>query len=92
MNQALTVFAYGTLIFPEVVEIVVGRRPPKWDALLPGYRRARLDGRVYPGIVEEPGRYLVRASPEARYVFPPREVRILPGERKEVDIAVRQNY
>ena len=43
------------------------------------------------GTVEEPGRYLVRASPEARYVFPPREVRIRPGERKEVDIAVRQN-
>ena len=49
-----------------------------------------VEGRLL-GTVGAPGRYLVRASPEATYVFPPREVRIRPGEHKEVDIAVRQN-
>ena len=43
------------------------------------------------GFVEEPGQYVVRASPEAEYVFEPREVRIRAGERTEVDIAVRPN-
>ena len=43
------------------------------------------------GFVEQPGQYIVRASPEAEYVFNPREVRILAGEQTEVDIAVRPN-
>ncbi len=43
------------------------------------------------GYVAEPGQYVVRASPEAEYVFEPREVRIRAGERTEVDIAVRPN-
>ena len=51
---------------------------------------ASVGGRLL-GIFEEPGQYLVRASHEAEYVFPPREVRIRLGERIEVDIAVRQN-
>jgi hypothetical protein len=46
------VFAYGTLLFPEVVEIVVGRRLPVVPATLADHRRARLVDRVYPGIVE----------------------------------------
>jgi len=43
------------------------------------------------GFVEEPGQYVLRASPEAEYVFEPRVVRIRKGERTELDIAVRPN-
>ena len=51
----LAVFAYGTLLFPEVFEIVVGRRGRAQPATLAGHRRAALVDRVYPGLVEAPG-------------------------------------
>jgi gamma-glutamylcyclotransferase (GGCT)/AIG2-like uncharacterized protein YtfP len=44
-------FVYGTLMFGEVVEGLIGRSPPAAAAVLPGWRAARLPGRVYPGLV-----------------------------------------
>jgi gamma-glutamylcyclotransferase (GGCT)/AIG2-like uncharacterized protein YtfP len=46
------VFAYGTLIFPEVMRAVTGRTFEAEPAVLPGYRRRRIEARTYPGIVE----------------------------------------
>ena len=48
-------FAYGTLMFGEVLDGLIGRRPPVTAAVLPGWRAARLPGRVYPGLVPAPG-------------------------------------
>jgi gamma-glutamylcyclotransferase (GGCT)/AIG2-like uncharacterized protein YtfP len=44
-------FTYGTLMFPEVWRIVVGRELKTAPAQLPGYQIFRVKGAVYPGIV-----------------------------------------
>lgn len=44
-------FAYGTLQFDDVMEVVVGRRFSGAPARLLGYRRGRVLGRTYPAIV-----------------------------------------
>ncbi|MAE96465.1 MAG: gamma-glutamylcyclotransferase [Deltaproteobacteria bacterium] len=49
MDQAL--FAYGTLLVPEVFELVVGRRVAGSRAVLEGHVRRRLHGAVYPALV-----------------------------------------
>jgi len=48
-------FVYGTLMTPAVMRAVVGRVPRSEPAELPGFRRYRLRGRVYPAVVPEPG-------------------------------------
>jgi gamma-glutamylcyclotransferase (GGCT)/AIG2-like uncharacterized protein YtfP len=45
------VFAYGTLIFPDVMRAVTGRSFSSVPAVLQGYRRWRIEARTYPGIV-----------------------------------------
>lgn len=47
---AVHLFTYGTLVFPEVMEAVTGRRFESQTAVLRGYRRRMLRDRVYPGI------------------------------------------
>ncbi|MGE0383246.1 MAG: gamma-glutamylcyclotransferase family protein [Gammaproteobacteria bacterium] len=49
------VFAYGTLIFGELMEALTGSRWPAEPARLPGYARYRMRGQPYPGIVPAPG-------------------------------------
>ena len=49
MDQAL--FAYGTLLVPEVFEVVVGRSVAGSHAVLEGHARRRLHGAVHPGLV-----------------------------------------
>lgn len=49
------IFSYGTLSAPEVMEALVGHRPACRPAVLAGYARYTVRGRVYPGIVAEPG-------------------------------------
>lgn len=44
-------FAYGTLIFGEITEGVVGFSPEGLAAVLHGFRRFRLRGELYPAIV-----------------------------------------
>jgi len=44
-------FVYGTLLFPDVLQAVLGRVPIMTPASLPGWRAAALPGRVYPGLV-----------------------------------------
>ena len=48
-------FAYGTLIFDEIVQMVTGRCFPGPPAYVDGHARYRLDGEVYPALVEQPG-------------------------------------
>ncbi len=49
------VFAYGTLLFAEVMEIVAGARIEAQPARLPGWERRSLHGAVYPGVFASPG-------------------------------------
>lgn len=53
----VALFVYGTLLFGEIVAGLIGRRPASVGAVVPGWRAARLPGRVYPGLVPAPGRY-----------------------------------
>ena len=47
----MRVFAYGTLMFDEVMEAVVGRRFDGVPARLRGYERYQVRGQSYPAIV-----------------------------------------
>jgi gamma-glutamylcyclotransferase (GGCT)/AIG2-like uncharacterized protein YtfP len=48
-------FAYGTLMLPEVMEIVAGRRCAALPAVLPDHRRRLLHGEVYPALLPAAG-------------------------------------
>ncbi len=54
-----TLFAYGTLLFPEVLKAVVGRSPFAEPATLDGYLRRVVIGEIFPAIVEGDQRDLV---------------------------------
>ena len=50
-------FFYGTLLDPDVMALVIGRRlpPPAYEAAtLPGYARRRAKGASYPIVVRDP--------------------------------------
>jgi hypothetical protein len=49
-------FAYGTLQFGPVLEELLGRVPDAEFAVARGWRVAALPGRLYPGLVPQPGR------------------------------------
>ena len=51
---AVSVFAYGTLLFPEVMRRVIGRNPPSQQATLEGFARFLIRGESFPGIVGDP--------------------------------------
>jgi gamma-glutamylcyclotransferase (GGCT)/AIG2-like uncharacterized protein YtfP len=59
LDRAVTddegLFVYGSLMFPEVLEALLGRTPAIEPAALDGWRVAALADRVYPGLVEAPG-------------------------------------
>lgn len=48
-------YTYGTLQAPSIIELIVGRPLVGVAARLDGYARFRVEGRVYPAIVEAPG-------------------------------------
>lgn len=48
-----SLFTYGTLLFPEIMEAVVGSSLPSQRATLHGYQRYRVRGCVYPGLTME---------------------------------------
>jgi gamma-glutamylcyclotransferase (GGCT)/AIG2-like uncharacterized protein YtfP len=54
-------FAYGTLLVPEVFYGVVGRQIDGQAARLAGHARFRLRGRVYPAIVAHPTQQVLGA-------------------------------
>ncbi|GAA3764696.1 gamma-glutamylcyclotransferase family protein [Salinactinospora qingdaonensis] len=61
-------FVYGTLLFPEVLHALIGRKPESVMASAPGWRAAVLYGRPYPGLVPADGavtgRLLMGLEPE----------------------------
>ncbi len=44
-------FVYGSLLFPEVMRVLLGRIPAGLPASVAGWRVAALPGRVYPALV-----------------------------------------
>jgi len=50
-----SLFAYGTLAIPDVVDALTGRVPAAEPATLAGYRCRLLQGRLDPGIERHPG-------------------------------------
>jgi gamma-glutamylcyclotransferase (GGCT)/AIG2-like uncharacterized protein YtfP len=48
-------FAYGTLMFPAVIQCVVGRVPTSRPAIILGYRRLEVTGESFPGLIEGDG-------------------------------------
>jgi gamma-glutamylcyclotransferase (GGCT)/AIG2-like uncharacterized protein YtfP len=53
--DADALFVYGTLMFPEVLEVLLGRTPEMAPAAVEGWRAAALVDRVYPGLVAADG-------------------------------------
>lgn len=51
----MVLFAYGTLMVPEVMQRTCGYAAPGQSAMLHDYRCRRLSGEVYPAIVPWPG-------------------------------------
>jgi len=47
-------FVYGTLQLPQVMQAVVGRTFRQHPGRLAGFRRGRVNGRSFPGIVPDP--------------------------------------
>ncbi|REE97019.1 gamma-glutamylcyclotransferase family protein [Thermomonospora umbrina] len=47
-------FVYGSLRFPEVLTILLGRVPAPETAAAPGWRVKALPGAVYPGLAPDP--------------------------------------
>jgi len=48
-------FVYGTLLFPDVLQVLLGRVPNRTVAAAAGWRVAALAGRRYPGLVPGDG-------------------------------------
>ncbi len=48
------VFAYGTLMLPEIVRALLGRLPEGEAARLAGYIRHPIRGEAYPGVIAQP--------------------------------------
>lgn len=44
-------FVYGSLLFPEVLQVLIGRVPESTPAAAQGWRAAALPGRPYPALV-----------------------------------------
>jgi Gamma-glutamyl cyclotransferase, AIG2-like len=49
-----SLFTYGTLLFPEVLQALIGRVPQRQMTSAPGWRVAAVRDRVYPGLVAAP--------------------------------------
>lgn len=51
----INVFAYGTLMAPDIMEIVSGRQLDSLEAMAKGYQRYLVHNEKFPGMVEQPG-------------------------------------
>jgi gamma-glutamylcyclotransferase (GGCT)/AIG2-like uncharacterized protein YtfP len=54
-SEPIDLFVYGTLMVPDIMREAGGHEGPSEPACLSGYRRGRIDGETYPGIVSTPG-------------------------------------
>lgn len=53
-STGLFLFAYGTLLIPEIMQAVTGQKLPSIDAVLNGYCRYSIKNKVYPAIIAQP--------------------------------------
>lgn len=51
----MNLFAYGTLMWPEVLKSVIGRQLEGTPVTLQGYRRLRIKGEQYPAVIPATG-------------------------------------
>lgn len=51
LDRSLPLFAYGTLMFPEVISAVVGRSPAGLAAEIVGYKNYCVKSRSFPGLL-----------------------------------------
>lgn len=51
LDRSLPLFAYGTLMFPEVISAVVGRAPQGLAAEIAGYKNCGVKNRSFPGLL-----------------------------------------
>jgi gamma-glutamylcyclotransferase (GGCT)/AIG2-like uncharacterized protein YtfP len=54
-GSPINLFTYGTLLIPEVMQAVTGRKFPSGDAVLNGYCRYSIKNRVYPAVIARAG-------------------------------------
>lgn len=80
-----SVFTYGTLEVPEVMEAVTGEVFDSAEAITEGYARYLLKGRIFPGMTPVPG-YIT--SGRVYFGVSPRAIRLL--DRFEDRFYVRQ--
>jgi gamma-glutamylcyclotransferase (GGCT)/AIG2-like uncharacterized protein YtfP len=52
--ESMSLFTYGTLLFPEVLHALIGRVPQSQISSVGGWRVAALKNRTYPGLVATP--------------------------------------
>ncbi len=52
-RSVMPLFAYGTLMFPAIIESVIGRIPHCRPAAIEGYRRLEVAGESFPGLIKE---------------------------------------
>lgn len=57
-----TVFVYGTLMYPEVLEALIQRVPDIQPGTVNGYARYAVRGQVFPGAIAVEGECMVRAT------------------------------
>lgn len=55
LEEAKSLFVYGSLLFPEVLEAILGRVPDSRQAATWGWRVARLNNRSYPVLTPNDG-------------------------------------
>lgn len=55
-EETSRLFVYGTLLFDDVVNTLIGRIPYYHYATVPGWRVVRLPQRVYPGLIPGQGK------------------------------------
>src|SRR4051812_41152032 len=51
LDRSLPLFAYGPLMFPEVITRVIGRTPAGIPAEVTGYKNCCVSGRSFPGLL-----------------------------------------
>jgi gamma-glutamylcyclotransferase (GGCT)/AIG2-like uncharacterized protein YtfP len=53
VDKVMNLFAYGTLMDPDIMSHVSGQNYHPTEATLTGYRRRRIDGEMFPGITPD---------------------------------------
>jgi gamma-glutamylcyclotransferase (GGCT)/AIG2-like uncharacterized protein YtfP len=52
LGDGAALFAYGTLMFPDVIKSVIGRVPGSRSGVINGYRRLEVAGESFPGLIK----------------------------------------